>query len=314
MEAQARGDAAGALALWQSAAADCRRAIELDPAEFAAHFDLGNIDMRLGDYGAALRDFRTAADLAPGLAGALVARAGRAAGHAGVGLVAARPAVAGAPASCLPAAPPPHPGPPAGYRLREATLMFQQGDAAGARRTMQGVARKNGAYSEAHACLAAVLWSQVGRRRSRAALGAALAAAGLPGEGRAGGPRPSTASSGNPQPPASFLSAGRGRAGRGAAGSRPGAGRALGQPGVGARQHALAARAGRGVQPVLGHPGRGVIEQQTATTSHDRRRPHSGASPLAPPRPCPWVPLLRHMLLSTHMLFDIHERQRVRAC
>lgn len=63
------GDTDGALALWRSAAADCDRAIELDPAEFAAWFDRGNIRMRLGDYAAALTDFTTAADLAPGLAG-----------------------------------------------------------------------------------------------------------------------------------------------------------------------------------------------------------------------------------------------------
>ena len=46
----------------------------------------------------------------------------------------------------------------AGYRLRQATLMFQQGDAGGARRVMSGIARKYGAYAEAHAALAAVEW------------------------------------------------------------------------------------------------------------------------------------------------------------
>ena len=43
----------------------------------------------------------------------------------------------------------------AGYRLRQATLMFQQGDAGGARRVMSGIARKYGAYAEAHAALGA---------------------------------------------------------------------------------------------------------------------------------------------------------------
>lgn len=48
----------------------------------------------------------------------------------------------------------------AGYRLRQATLMFQQGDVDGARRTMQGVTRKYSNYAEAHAALAAVEWSR----------------------------------------------------------------------------------------------------------------------------------------------------------
>ena len=69
VEAAASGDRAAALQLWRSAAADCDRAIELDGREFAAWFDRGNIQMRLEDYPAALTDFSTAADLAPGLAG-----------------------------------------------------------------------------------------------------------------------------------------------------------------------------------------------------------------------------------------------------
>lgn len=47
-----------------------------------------------------------------------------------------------------------------GYRLREATLLFQTGDTAGARRMINGVVRKVPAYAEAHACLAAVDWAQ----------------------------------------------------------------------------------------------------------------------------------------------------------
>lgn len=54
----------------------------------------------------------------------------------------------------------------AGYRLRHATLLFQQGDVAAARRMMQGVTRKSGNYSEAHAALAAVHWSQGDRERA----------------------------------------------------------------------------------------------------------------------------------------------------
>lgn len=54
--------------------------------------------------------------------------------------------------------------PSAGYRLREATLLFQTGDTGGARRMIQGVVRKVPAYAEAHACLAAVDWAQVGGR------------------------------------------------------------------------------------------------------------------------------------------------------
>jgi tetratricopeptide (TPR) repeat protein len=69
VEAAAAGDRTAALQLWRSAAADCDRAIELDEREFAAWFDRGNIQMRLEDYPAALTDFTTAADLAPGLAG-----------------------------------------------------------------------------------------------------------------------------------------------------------------------------------------------------------------------------------------------------
>ncbi len=67
--AAARGDDPGAYALWRSALADCDAAIERDPKEFAAWFDRGNIRMRLEQWGDALTDFSTAADLAPGLPG-----------------------------------------------------------------------------------------------------------------------------------------------------------------------------------------------------------------------------------------------------
>jgi len=62
---------------------------------------------------------------------------------------------------------------PAGYRLRHATLLFQTGDPAAARRMMQGIVRKNGNYAEAHAALAAVEWAQVGAQAGWAGLGGA---------------------------------------------------------------------------------------------------------------------------------------------
>lgn len=69
LEEAEHGHDATAVELWEQAISDCDRAIQLDPKEYAAWFDRGNVHMRLGDYAAALVDFRTAADLAPGLAG-----------------------------------------------------------------------------------------------------------------------------------------------------------------------------------------------------------------------------------------------------
>lgn len=48
---------------------DCNEAIERDPKEFAAWFNKGNALARLQDYAGALESYRTAADLAPGIAG-----------------------------------------------------------------------------------------------------------------------------------------------------------------------------------------------------------------------------------------------------
>ena len=48
---------------------DCNLAIERDSKEFAAWFNKGNALARLQDYGGALESYRTAADLAPGIAG-----------------------------------------------------------------------------------------------------------------------------------------------------------------------------------------------------------------------------------------------------
>ncbi len=70
----------------------------------AAFFDRGNIAMRLERYDQALSDFRTAANLAPGLAG---------------------------------------------YRLREATLLYQQGEPEEAKAMMRGIVRKNPRYAGA---------------------------------------------------------------------------------------------------------------------------------------------------------------------
>lgn len=47
----------------------------------------------------------------------------------------------------------------AGYRLRAATLLFQNGDIKRCMQQIRGVVRKNGNYAEAHAALSAVLWS-----------------------------------------------------------------------------------------------------------------------------------------------------------
>ncbi len=74
------------------------------PLAAAAWFDRGDIAMRLERYDQALTDFRTAANLAPGLAG---------------------------------------------YRLREATLLYQQGEPEEAKTMMRGIARKYPGYAGA---------------------------------------------------------------------------------------------------------------------------------------------------------------------
>ncbi|GAB4821919.1 hypothetical protein N2152v2_008965 [Parachlorella kessleri] len=109
------GSERAARQLWEGALADCDAAIQRDSREFAAWFDRGDIAMRLERYDQALTDFRTAANLAPGLAG---------------------------------------------YRLREATLLYQQGEPEEAKTMMRGIARKYPGYAEAHAALAAVQWAE----------------------------------------------------------------------------------------------------------------------------------------------------------
>lgn len=69
VDAVEMGDASGARQWWTKALEDCEDAIQSDPKEFAAWFDKGNVQMRVGDFVGALNSFSTAADLAPGLAG-----------------------------------------------------------------------------------------------------------------------------------------------------------------------------------------------------------------------------------------------------
>ncbi|DBA96166.1 hypothetical protein WJX77_001862 [Trebouxia sp. C0004] len=98
---------------YSGAVKDCDLAIERDPKEFAAWFNRGNALARLQDYNGALDSYRTAADLAPGIAG---------------------------------------------YRLREAELLFQADRVADSDRLLRTVLRKNPTYAEAHAALTAVQW------------------------------------------------------------------------------------------------------------------------------------------------------------
>ena len=48
---------------------DCDGATAMDPKEFAAWFNKGNLQVRLGDFKSALASYTTAADLAPGISG-----------------------------------------------------------------------------------------------------------------------------------------------------------------------------------------------------------------------------------------------------
>ena len=61
-----------------------------------------------------------------------------------------------------------------GYRLRVATLLFEEGDLAGTGRAVRGVARRAPTYGEAHAVAAAVAWAAGEGGRAEAALDAAL--------------------------------------------------------------------------------------------------------------------------------------------
>lgn len=116
---------------YTGAVQDCDQAIARDPKEFAAWFNRGNALARLRDYGGALESYRTAADLAPGIAG---------------------------------------------YRLREAELMFQEDRVADADRLLRTVVRKYPTYAEAHAALTAVQWQlgQAGKAEEHFAIATAI--------------------------------------------------------------------------------------------------------------------------------------------
>ena len=100
---------------WELGKKDLLQAIEIDPDEFVAYYDLGLIELRLGDFEESSKHLQKAADLAPGIAG---------------------------------------------YRVRAAVLLFQNGDDKMAAQQLRGVVRKYGMYAEAHAALGGVYWSQ----------------------------------------------------------------------------------------------------------------------------------------------------------
>lgn len=54
---------------WALGKADLEKAIEIDPDEFVAYYDLGLIELRLGEFEQSSMHLQTAADLAPGIAG-----------------------------------------------------------------------------------------------------------------------------------------------------------------------------------------------------------------------------------------------------
>ncbi|XP_057845612.2 uncharacterized protein LOC131055019 [Cryptomeria japonica] len=110
-----------ALGRYQDAIEDCKSAIVNDPEEFAAWYNLGNVDVKVQDYDGALVAYERASTLAPGIAG---------------------------------------------YRLKQALILFQLNRPEEARKLVEGLVRKYPNYSEARAALAAILWSE--NRRSGA--------------------------------------------------------------------------------------------------------------------------------------------------
>lgn len=54
---------------WALGKRDLEKAIEIDPEEFVAYYDLGLIELRLGDFEKSSNHLQKAADLAPGIAG-----------------------------------------------------------------------------------------------------------------------------------------------------------------------------------------------------------------------------------------------------
>ena len=145
--------------LLASAAEDARQASLLDPREFAAFFDLGNILERQGDFAGGLEAFARAADLAPGLPGYRLREAAsmfqvavdsEAAGTRGGG---------GATATAKPAA---------------AAAAAPSASVAKARKLVAGVVRKNPTYAEAKAALAAMAWQAGDAAAAEDALDAAV--------------------------------------------------------------------------------------------------------------------------------------------
>ncbi|KAJ7520906.1 hypothetical protein O6H91_19G029200 [Diphasiastrum complanatum] len=110
-----------ALGRYQEAISDCKSAILNDPDEYAAWYNLGNVDVHVKDYPAALAAYERASTLAPGIAG---------------------------------------------YRLKQALVLFQLQKPEEASKLIQSLVRKYPNYAEAHAALAALLWSE--DRRSSA--------------------------------------------------------------------------------------------------------------------------------------------------
>ena len=137
--------------LLASAAEDARQASLLDPKEFAAFYNRGNILERQGDFVGALEAFTEAADLAPGLPGYRLREAasmfqvaldneegGGRSGGEGRG---ARGATATETADA-------------------ASSASSAASVAKARKLVAGVTRKNPRYAEAKAALAAMSWQQ----------------------------------------------------------------------------------------------------------------------------------------------------------
>lgn len=147
--------------------------------------------------------------------------------------------------------------------------MFQQDDAAGARRMMQGIVRKYGNYAEAQAALAAVEWSQAS---SGWASGGALKIESGANPSRCPARALLLCRSTTAHPSSHFTlqcHAGRRRAGGGAVCAGTAAGPAVAGPGVGGAEHALAAGAGSSVHALPGHPGgRGAIEHFCGAGRH----------------------------------------------
>jgi len=140
--------------LLASAAEDARAASQLDPREFAAFFDLGNILERQRDFEGALAAFAEAADLAPGLPGyrlreaaamfqVAVDREENGGGdREGGGAAAAAVAKKETPPSSSPSS----------------SSSSASASVAKARKLVAGVTRKNPRYAEAKAALAAMSW------------------------------------------------------------------------------------------------------------------------------------------------------------